>query len=398
MYIVYFQCSISQFTCDAGNCIEIKKRCDGFIDCQDKSDENFCNIVDFGKSYSTQTPPRENRMHRTKLEVDLNIESIENIKELDYSFTCRLIVTVKWKDGRLHFNNLIDGFTTIEKEEFEKIWKPSLILKNSLGYATTTNNGDAIMQILKQNEGTLISEKELHEGIKYDGKTNDIILTAVFDTDFGCSYQLHDYPFDSQICTIDVSSPSNIKNYIMLVPGTITYSGLSKTLPQFELNIGEIKSNENGTVIQGSIQLKRIPFYHILCTYLPTCCILSLAIGTLYFDESQFATTIKISLTVMLVLYTLFQSISSNMPPTAYVKFLDIWLIFCLIMTFLICVIEFTWELIKENEENEVKSMYPAVTKPMKDMCKITCQIGIPVLCGLFFMIYVLFGILKHNT
>ena len=120
------------------------------------------------------------------------------------------------------------------------------------------------MQILKQNEGTLISEKELHEGIKYDGKTNDIILTAVFDTDFGCSYQLHDYPFDSQICTIDVSSPSNIINDVMLVPGTMTYSGLSKTLPQFEFNVGIITSTENGNLIKGYIQLKRIPFYHIL--------------------------------------------------------------------------------------------------------------------------------------
>ena len=336
-------------------------------------------------------------MNRTKLYVDLNIERIENIDEQDYSFTCRVIVTIKWNDARLSYNNLFDGYTTIGKEEFEQIWKPSLILKNSLEHASITNNGDVLIQILKQNKGTLKSEKELNEGMTYDGKSNAIILTAVFDTGFGCSYQLHDYPFDSQICTIDVSSPSNILNDIILIPGTITYSGLSKTLPQFKLIIGKITSNENGTLIQGSFQLKRIPFYHILCTYLPTCCILSLAIATLYFDESRFATTIKISLTVMLVLYTLFQSISSNMPPTAYVKFLDIWLIFCLIMTFLICVIEFTWELIKENEGNEVKSIYP-VTKAMKDMCKITCKIGIPVLCGLFFIIYVLFGILKFYT
>ena len=96
----------------------------------------------------------------------------------------------------------------------------------------------------------------------YDSQTNDIILTAIFDTAFGCPYQLQDYPFDSQICTIDVASPSNIVNDIMLVPGTLTYSGLSHTLPQFNLKIGKITSNERGTLIQGSIQLKRIPFYH----------------------------------------------------------------------------------------------------------------------------------------
>ena len=324
----------------------------------------------------------------------MNIKRIGNIDEQDYSFTCRVIVTIKWNDARLSYNNLFDGYTTIEKDEFEQIWKPSLILKNSLEHASITTNRAVLIQILKQKKGTLKSEKELHEGMTYEGKSNAIVLTAVFDTAFGCSYQLHDYPFDTQICTIDVSSPSNIFNDIILIPGTITYSGLSNTLPQFELKIGKIASNVNGTLIQGSIQLKRIPFYHILCTYLPTCFILSLAITTLYFDESHFATTIKNALTVMLVLFTLFQSLSGNMPPTAYVKFLDIWLIFCLTMTFFICIIEFTWELIKENEENDVKSLYPVI-KPMKHKCKITCQIGIPMLCGLFFIIYVLFGISK---
>ena len=395
--ICYFQCNASQFTCDAGNCIEIEKRCNKLIDCEDKSDESFCSIVNFGESYSTQTPPRESYLNRTKFEVDLNIERIENINELDYSFTCRVIVTIKWIDGRLSYNNLFNGYTTIGKEEFEQIWKPSLILKNSLEHASITKNDAVIIQILKQNEGILKSKKELREGMTYDGKTNDIVLTAVFDTDFGCSYQLHDYPFDSQVCTIDVSSPSDISNDIVLVPGIITYSGLSNTLPQFKFNIGAITSNENGTLIQGTIQLKRIPFYHILCTYLPTVCILLMAMATLYVDESHFESTIMVSLTAMLVLYTLFQSISNTMPPTAYVKFLDVWLIFCLIMPFLIFIIEVTWELIKENEKNEVKKMYP-LTKPMKDKCKLICQIGIPVLCGLFSISYVLSGIFKHYT
>ena len=329
--------------------------------------------------------------------MDLNIERIENINELDYSFTCRIIVKIKWKDTRLSYNNLFDGYTTIDIEEFDQIWKPPLIIQNSLEQARITNHDDVLIQIIKQNEGTLKSENELYEGIIYDGKENDIILTAAFETDFGCSYQLHDYPFDSQICTIDVMSPSHIVNDIMLIPGTMTYSGMSNILPQFKLNMGRITSNENGTLIQGSIQLKRIPFYHILCTYLPTVCILLMAIATLYVDESHFESTIMVALTAMLVLYTLFQSISNTMPPTAYVKFLDMWLIFCLIMPFLIFIIEVTWELIKENEKNSIKKMYP-LTKPMKDKCKLICQIGIPVLCGLFSISYVLSGIFKHYT
>ena len=310
-------------------------------------------------------------------------------------------MTIKWKDARLSYNNLFNGYTTIEKEEFERIWKPSLTLRNSLEHASIITNEEVLIQILKQQEGKLKSEKNLYEDMTYDGKTNDIILTAVFDKNFGCAYQLQDYPFDSQICTLDLSSPSNIINDVMLVPGTITYSGLSKTLPQFEFDVGIITSTENGNVIKGSILLKRIPVYHVLCTYVPTSCILLMAIVTLYIDESHFEATIMVALTAMLVLYTLFQSISTSMPPTAYLKFLDIWLIFCLIMPFIIFTIEVSWELIKANEIDDVQSVYPTwypVTKTRKDICKIIFQIGIPVLCVLFCIIYILVGILKYNN
>ena len=317
--------------------------------------------------------------------VNLNVERIRNINELDMSYSCRVYVTIKWKDARLSYNNLFDGYTTLDKEEVNQIWKPSLMLENSLELSSITKNEDLLIQILKQNKGTYKNVKELYEGITYNGKMNDIILTAKFDNKFGCSYQLHDYPFDSQICTIDISSPSNIINDVMLVTGSITYSGLSKTLPQFEFNIGTITSKKNGTLIQGSIHLKRIPFYHILCTYLPTFCILMMAIATLYIDESHFEATIMVALTAMLVLYTLFQSISTNMPTTAYVKFLDVWLIFCLIMPFIVFIIEVTWELVKGNEKIKTK----------KDKCKISCQIGIPLFCGLFSTIYVFLGFWK---
>ena len=392
MYI--FQCNASQFTCDAGNCIDIGKRCNKFIDCKDHSDENYCDIVDFGKSYSTQTPPRENYVHQTKVEVNLIILWIRNINELEMSFSCRVIVIIKWKDVRLSYNNLLNGYTTLNKEDIDRIWIPGLFLENSLELQKITKSGINKIQILKQNEGIFKNHKVLDEGMTYDGKSNEIVMTAVFDNNFICSYELHDYPFDSQICTIDLLSPSDIRNDIILVPGTIKYSGFSKILPQFKLKIGGIISKNNGTLIQGSIELNRIPFYHILCTYLPTCCIVLMAIATLFIDESHFEATIMVSLTVMLVLYTMFQSISTNMPVTAYVKFLDVWLIYCLIMPFIIFIVEVTWELVKQNENVEIKSMFP-VTYIKKDKCKILCQIGIPLISGLFFIVYVSLGIWK---
>ena len=47
-------------------------------------------------------------------------------------------------------------------------------------------------------------------------------------------------------------------------------------------------------------------------------------------------------------MYTLFQSIATNMPTTAYLKLLDYWLIFGMIMPFIVFSVLITWELLDE--------------------------------------------------
>ena len=54
---------------------------------------------------------------------------------------------------------------------------------------------------------------------------------------------------------------------------------------------------------------------------------------------------IGFSLTVMLVMYTMFQGVSQSLPKTAYLKFIDYWLNFCLIVPFAVFLTETFWEL-----------------------------------------------------
>jgi hypothetical protein len=49
---------------------------------------------------------------------------------------------------------------------------------------------------------------------------------------------------------------------------------------------------------------------------------------------------IGLSLTIMLVMYTMYQSISQVLPATAYLKFIDVWLIFCLLVPFVVFIIQ----------------------------------------------------------
>ena len=61
---------------------------------------------------------------------------------------------------------------------------------------------------------------------------------------------------------------------------------------------------------------------------MPTFFILSIVYATNFFKPFFFEAVVTVNLTSLLVLTTLFISVSSSLPPTAYVKMIDVWLIF----------------------------------------------------------------------
>jgi hypothetical protein len=77
---------------------------------------------------------------------------------------------------------------------------------------------------------------------------------------------------------------------------------------------------------------------------------------TLFFDENHFELAIGLSLTIMLVMYTLYQSILDSLPKTAYLKLIDIWLIFCLVLPFFIFLIQIISELKKPTQPKKPKN------------------------------------------
>ena len=79
--------------------------------------------------------------------------------------------------------------------------------------------------------------------------------------------------------------------------------------------------------------------YHIVNIYLPTLCLVFIAVMTLFIDLSHFEVTIMVALTSMLVTYTMYQSISEYLPHTSYLKMIDIWLIGGLLFPFFIITI-----------------------------------------------------------
>ena len=65
--------------------------------------------------------------------------------------------------------------------------------------------------------------------------------------------------------------------------------------------------------------------------------------------------SVGLSLTIMLVMFTKYQSISVSLIKTVYLKMIDYWLLFCLLMPFVIFMVEIYWMLTstKATDSNE---------------------------------------------
>ena len=99
--------------------------------------------------------------------------------------------------------------------------------------------------------------------------------------------------------------------------------------------------------IMVEIILQRRYFYHLATTYFPTFCLIVITEMLLFINEEHFEAVIMVALTTLLVMYTLHQSISSQLPKTSYMKMIDIWLMFCLTVPFLVFVAEVVSETLR---------------------------------------------------
>ena len=73
-----------------------------------------------------------------------------------------------------------------------------------------------------------------------------------------------------------------------------------------------------------------------------------------YFKEFFFEAVISLNVTAMLVLTTMFINVSNNLPKTAYIKMIDIWLLFNLIKPFNDILVTTYMDSLKVDDEREI--------------------------------------------
>lgn len=107
--------------------------------------------------------------------------------------------------------------------------------------------------------------------------------------------------------------------------------------------------------IRVEIALGRRLLSVLLNVFLPTLLLNVMGHASVYFPRFYFEAIITVNLTVMLVLTTLYVGVSDALPKTAYIKMIDIWFIFCMIIPFLEVLLQTYIEHLRTiSEENMV--------------------------------------------
>ena len=397
-YFKFTQCNFEEFTCHIfGNCIPIAKRCDGHPDCVfDGADELGCKLMTFKKGYNQKYPPRRTS---TVVNMEVDIENIYDIHELESYFNVRLKVSLFWFDKRITFKNLKPNGTQnlLDKSDIENIWLPEVVFSNSNNKERIKagHGDDWSVAVVRLGSPKPNPVYEIDEDHLYSGQKNPLWLSVSIQVKLICEFDLGMYPFDTQKCPIIIEVPYEYFKQFELKLHDYQIA-TNMRLAQYELLDIENRTLEAKTRVSIIVKLRRIPTYHMTATYIPTLCLIIITELALFIDVSHFEATIMLTLTTMLVMYTLYQSLSENLPQTAYLKMIDIWLFSGLVLPFIIICILIALDSMVLNENNQVISVRNKTKRWNSKHIMKLMQISIPTLTIILCQFYCIIALYNY--
>ena len=350
-------CKQTQFNCRNGTCIDMTQRCNQWKDCTDGSDEIDCGIIVLPEGYQRDkpAPPSEKNATKNSVIINMQLESIQSISETDNSIGLLFNLEMQWKDPRVTFQNLKETteLNILTGDENKMIWVPVLVFNNTEDKLKTLNDDNTVVFVLREG-GFTNSDITVLDNIEiFLGAENTITMNRMYNMKLMCEYQLHMYPFDTQTCYITLASDIRIQLFVRLINGNFIYNGPIDLQKYF---VKETKMQAVGNTVQMRVVLGRKLMNQVLTTFLPTGLLIIIIHSTNYFKDFFFEAIVSVNLTGMLVLTTIFLSVSSSLPETAYVKMVDIWLLFCILVPFCEVLLHTWMDTLRVDDDRQVNS------------------------------------------
>ncbi|XP_021968454.1 glutamate-gated chloride channel [Folsomia candida] len=241
----------------------------------------------------------------TVIKVNISVKKIDRIDELKMEFAAQLVFRQMWQDQRLMYNGSPDLFFTNE-------------------------GASSIHNTFKLNT------------FKRVYPNGQVIWSSRITVTFGCQMDLTYFPFDSQICSMEISEYSETIGHILLVwdgddPVELVESRNSR-LSQFTLTDIKTSGRSSGRLgvwrmgdfskISADFYLRRHSTVYMLLIYLPSTLIVTLTWISFWLGPSISA-RLSLTLTLLLTMTAQIQGANQNLPKVSYVKAVDVWTGFC---------------------------------------------------------------------
>ena len=159
-----------------------------------------------------------------------------------------------------------------------------------------------------------MSESFENENIQYfTGKENSVHMRRFYNQRFLCDYQLNWYPFDIQNCFMKMEIKKSYSPFIQLLVDKFEYTG-PQFLTQYEVRSIDMEIKENSMGLQEvlvTISLGRQLLGVLLNVIIPIIVLLIISYSTNFYKDDYFESVVAINLTTMLVIVTLFVSVSA---------------------------------------------------------------------------------------
>ena len=207
---------------------------------------------------------------------------------------------------------------------------------------------DREVTIQKRHNATISGDlHHLNVNETYKGSDNPITMTSLFQGDFICTFSgISRYPFDTQECSVELYIPGTANNLTRLVPTSISNEGPSSVgqydVMGWHIHTDKLRGGKNG--LRVSVGLRRNLASIFLVTYLPTILMNLINQATNYLGQDSYELLITVNITCMMVLASVYISVSSSLPLTAAIKNIEIWLLFNLAFPALVILINIIYQ------------------------------------------------------
>ena len=321
--------------------------CNNYHNCDDGVDEANCTLLQLlHHQNDIEIPPVEfkrGKLKRLVLNGTLNVMKLFEINDADSTFDLYFVLEIVWFDRKLNFKFLKGRDNFLNEAMKQKIWIPKVEFGDIK--KMFSDHKDQVI-VLRKGNPTLDNDLDYVQQANevYNGGENPLKMFFERRIQFSCSFDnIKNFPFGKQKCFLEfrVVGAANALTTIML---EVVRRERALAVGEYVIEDWVVTNYHNNQTMRNMVRVSMIMTRNIksifLVIYLPTILMNMINQATNYINgDDKYSMIYMVNITCMMVLASIFLSVSGSLPITSEIKPVESWLILNLAYPFIIILV-----------------------------------------------------------